>query len=788
MRWIFRSAVALSLAASTMVVTAPVAGSPAAAAPAPQAAAALRFVPRLAAPPARGASIDVFAVSARGLAGYELVATVEESRATFVGADSRSPQTERAGFRDLSISGQGSTTVLAAYSPSGSSLSGLVRLGTLYLDSLQHLDFLQRRGVTVRVSAVRFVNSDGSNQPGAAGRDLLVAVGRGVVTAAATAVPWHLSDRQVQPGRFPLRADPELELAWQDVRLSRDPCGADGRLADVTGDGCLDVGDLVVSSQAGGGQQPTTQTPVALAAGTVFVVNSTSDASDSNIGDGACRTSGGVCSLRAAMQEANAAAGPNEINFAIPGSGVRTIQLGSRLPALNDDSGGTVVDGYSQPEAVPNTASASQNARIRIEIRGNGATSFDALAITSAENTIRGLAIYNARRQVWIYGSGATGNRVVGCFVGTNASGTFVTPSIQLEAMGIKVEQDAADNKIGGPSPADRNVVSGNGRQGIALFHNGTDRTVVQNNIVGLSPDGSRRLPNRKHGVDINFGASETQVGGTGPGERNVISGNDDTGIEISHTSRTANNVISGNYIGSTLWGTNASANTANSNLGIALEDGVTGNIIESNVIVNNAKGGVIILSGSNGPSTANVIRHNRIGVGVNGTDLGNTWFGVTVNGPRNTVGPGNTIQFNDGAGVKVDQTEAVGNRITQNVIVNNQGLPIDLRPTGGTVNLNDPGDSDTGANTKLNYPEPFVARNGQLSGKACGGCLVEIFRTGTSTGHGPAKAYVGTAKADAYGDFMFATNAASGTAFSAVAIDASGNTSEMAPNATMQP
>ncbi len=80
-------------------------------------------------------------------------------------------------------------------------------------------------------------------------------------------------------------------------------------------------------------------------AAVTFTVNRTGDASEpvANQGDGVCdalpSTAGNQCSLRAAIQEANATAnsgGPDEINFAIGGSAsVKTINVGSsRLGAL----------------------------------------------------------------------------------------------------------------------------------------------------------------------------------------------------------------------------------------------------------------------------------------------------------------------------------------------------------------------------------------------------------------------------------------------------------------------
>ena len=65
-----------------------------------------------------------------------------------------------------------------------------------------------------------------------------------------------------------------------------------------------------------------------LAAGATFVVNSTLDAVDAVPADGVCATAGGVCTLRAAVQEANALSGAHVIMLpagtyplTIPGAG-----------------------------------------------------------------------------------------------------------------------------------------------------------------------------------------------------------------------------------------------------------------------------------------------------------------------------------------------------------------------------------------------------------------------------------------------------------------------------------
>src|SRR5438477_12347854 len=76
----------------------------------------------------------------------------------------------------------------------------------------------------------------------------------------------------------------------------------------------------------------------------IFVVNSTGDGDDAFPGDGQCETAvgNGVCTLRAAVEEANAHAGGDGIFFSIPTSqpgysnGVWFIQLFKALPDISD--------------------------------------------------------------------------------------------------------------------------------------------------------------------------------------------------------------------------------------------------------------------------------------------------------------------------------------------------------------------------------------------------------------------------------------------------------------------
>lgn len=78
-----------------------------------------------------------------------------------------------------------------------------------------------------------------------------------------------------------------------------------------------------------------------------LVVVSTGDSGDAMAGDGRCDDGTGVCTLRAAIEEINAAAEADTIAFNIAGAGPHTIQPGSELPAVTRP---VTIDGTTEPD------------------------------------------------------------------------------------------------------------------------------------------------------------------------------------------------------------------------------------------------------------------------------------------------------------------------------------------------------------------------------------------------------------------------------------------------------
>jgi hypothetical protein len=375
-----------------------------------------------------------------------------------------------------------------------------------------------------------------------------------------------------------------------------------------------------------------------------------------------------------------------------------------------------------------------------------------------------------------LYGADARNNVISGMFVGTDAAGNNGATSYVDVAYGIVMQRGASHNRIGGTALADRNVISGNGRHGVSTFDRGTNNNVIINNILGLSPGGDRRVPNRRNGIDINTGSSYNIIGGTDAGTRNVVSGNDLEGIELSHNTDTVGNRVVGNFVGTDPSGTWVSPDTINLHYGVHIEDGANNNVVAENVIGGNAHGGISVDDRS---SVQNHIFNNYIGIARNGNAIPNSIFGVQVtrNANQTQIGPNNTIAYNP-VGVQITSDLSDRNTITQNSIFGNTGLGIDLGPE-------DPNDhhDDDGPNQGLNISVLQNTWASKVLGTACAGCRVEVFIADRhADAYGQGKQFVGAATASTNGTFLvFVEPVTAGTPLTATATDADGNTSEFA-------
>jgi uncharacterized repeat protein (TIGR01451 family) len=487
---------------------------------------------------------------------------------------------------------------------------------------------------------------------------------------------------------------------------------------------------------------------------------------------------GGSNSLRQAIIDANASPDLDKIVFDIPGSGIQMINLTSSLPTITSP---VIIDGYSQPGASPNTLADGDDAVLLIEINGASAgTNTNGLTISAGGSVIRGLIITGFRFSgIVLVGSGD--NRIEGNFV--NANGT----------RGVTIEDNASNNLIGGVTPDTRNVISGNGRQGVRILP-GSSANRVQGNFIGVDRSGMVAAGNFNEGVLV--AGSGNLIGGQTPGARNVISASlSGSGVGMV-TSAATDNQIRGNYIG-----TNANGTTplGNRQEGALLDQGATNNTIggtspaDRNIISGNGQNGIVI--GFNSAANGNRILNNFIGTGPDGVSpLGNRQAGISIASSSNNAigdqdGNGNRIAFNLDAGVRI--FSGINNAILSNSIFSNGRLGIDF--FGDGVTPNDPGDADSGPNNLQNYPQ-LVSVTPIFNSRVIAGTLnsapnttytVQFFANDacddSGSGEGQQLIATRTVTTDATGNagFSFTVAGSFAQVITATATDPAGNTSE---------
>ena len=186
----------------------------------------------------------------------------------------------------------------------------------------------------------------------------------------------------------------------------------------------------------------------------------------------------------------------------------------------------------------------------------------------------------------------------------------------------------APNNTIGSTAPGERNVISGNASVGIQIDGPGASGNLVQGNDIGTDVTGSHPLGNEIDGIFIN-GAASTVIGGPGPAQRNVISGNLSVGVRISG-SGAAGNIVQGNFIGTDSTGTAPLGNGFDGVFTINAPYSSAAHPVAGNVISANGSVGVQLY----GPgSTGNVVQGNKIGTDTTGMNpLGNGLDGIFVN------------------------------------------------------------------------------------------------------------------------------------------------------------
>ena len=421
---------------------------------------------------------------------------------------------------------------------------------------------------------------------------------------------------------------------------------------------------------------------------------------------------------------------------------------GSGVIVGGTSSGNLIQGNYIGVDAAGTTAKANQDGVfIGDSAVGNtvGGSTATAGACDGACNLIAG----NSSTGVLVAsGTAPSPNAVRGNFIGVEAVGSSVAEPNGFAGVVIDGTRGTI---IGGTTPNERNVISGNGFAGgilVQSFDEATFDLEIIGNYIGLAPNGLDPRPNSANGVRLN---SEFAAISRSNIEGNVVSGNGVDGIRLTGEESNGpiifDTTIAGNTIGLNAAGTAAVANGAN---GIAIASGAE--LVES-------------------------------------TTIGGT-----------TAGDGNVISGNNSDGITLFGSGTTGVEIRRNSIHDNGGLGIDLADDDA-VTPNDPMDTDTGANDGQNFPvlTGAVASGSQtqvtgtLNSNPIDPFEVEIFTNSAcdASGNGEGETYQATTQVttNASGDGGFTatipTALPGGSVVTATATDDDGNSSEFSACAT---
>lgn len=318
----------------------------------------------------------------------------------------------------------------------------------------------------------------------------------------------------------------------------------------------------------------------------------------------------------------------------------------------------------------------------------------------NANNNQIGSGIYNERNiisgnlQAGAVANFVYDNRIQGNFIGTDITGTYAIPN---SFSGVSIEGGAVNTLIGGDFAGAGNLISGNAELGVYIADNGTSGTIITGNFIGVDISGMLSLSNGYSGVGVFDGATNTQVGGLLPSERNLISGNGQFGVAMSGEGSIGLTIIN-NLIGTDFNGELAISNGFG---GVAIEAGARNAIIGGsqpearNVISGNSYSGITVRDTGSGDVQ---ISGNFIGSDITGQkDLGNSISGIRLSDDIDIItiggeerGEGNLVAFNDADGIYIEGGTEI--TITGNAILSNGGAGVYFpnNDLGTTLGRND--------------------------------------------------------------------------------------------------
>jgi len=389
---------------------------------------------------------------------------------------------------------------------------------------------------------------------------------------------------------------------------------------------------------------------------------------DANPGDGICADESplGTCTLRAAIQEANALAGSDTIEFSVAGTISPDTSNRGPMPAI---TGPLTIDGSTAPGWVPGGAPAIYlDGRI---ISASAQPFASGLVVDSGPFLTVGLGLIGFPWAGIEFQPGSLGGLIQGCWIGLDANGDAQPHPDSTSSRGVLLEGDDAIIGLTG-TPGNfsglGNVIGGHAIDGITIQG---DNNTILGNVIGMTADGMTARGNDGWGIFLSDTADGNRIGdGDGTDNAgNAIANNTLGGIVVDGT----NNVADANTIGFKP-GTGVFFRSQPPAIEVGGDGHVIGGAAGNRIIDRNSGLNPIIrlgraLTGGDVPATSVLVTGNQIGT--------------------------QTAPLGSRYGIQIAVAGSTGNTIEENRI-NNTGIAIDIGTDGNTVTGNllgvDPG------------------------------------------------------------------------------------------------
>jgi Calx-beta domain/Carboxypeptidase regulatory-like domain len=468
----------------------------------------------------------------------------------------------------------------------------------------------------------------------------------------------------------------------------------------------------------------------------------------------------GAGSLRQAIIDSNTAQGingvQNVINFSIAGGVVRTVNLTSALPDITYH---LIIDG---------TTMAGYSGTPLFELNGaNAGAAANGLTNRIGDFEVKALIInrFGGDGIEAVCPSGGCADFehnilfVTGSYIGIDKLGITASPN-SGNGIYYQPHRAIAYSTIGGQLASERNIISGNGKNGVLIRRSDYTYSTVAfvNNFIGINVFGAAAVgntlngistedsPGSQNGLGIEIGNDLGFAGSSLPptlADRNIISGNGANGFFT-------NTPIVDVSIKNSFIGTNSSGTADVGNV----SDGIKLTALGNQTVQIGGSGAFDgnVISGNNGygiesAMSFTIVQNNRIGTNALGTaSVGNSLDGVRlfttnaflINGcyiGGSNAGEGNLISGNTN-GVTLD-VGADGTRIEGNKV------GVNLATTATIPN------TQSGIVVKANNIGIGFANNAPSVNIIGGNAINGIWVTGHSTGVDIFNNYIGTNASD---------------------------------------